>query len=304
MDIYERVGSRIREARTKKDISAKQLADVLDCSLASISNYEKARRWISLVDLERVAEFLGEPLSYFIEENPSDKRSQPPRTFAERKILNAVKSLGEDDPKKLSEKATSLFQRTLEAKYAILFLTNKSAELEFGCFAGIKISLLKKLEDLLSLSASHLKFKLGNKLKTIFDANKPYLIADISSSFSQFGAKRLALLAPSLTDLAKFEAVLLLPLKTNHSPAGLFIACFEKTRDAERWMNSELLVFFCQYAAQVLENARLVEDVKRKDYNPRSSIKIEIEERVPKEIEEKPLEVLPRQVFRVLETPD
>ena len=271
MDIYERVGSRIREARIKKDIPAKQLADALDRSLASISNYEKAKRWISLVDLERVAEFLGEPLSYFIEENPSEKRSQPPHTFAERRILNAVKDLGKFSYKELQEKATSLFRKILEAEYTILFLKRESDELELSSFSGIKIGLLKKLEDLLSLSASNLKIKPGNKLKTIFDTNQPYLIANLASFFSQFGAKRLALLAPSLINLAKFEAGLLLPLKTNHSPAGLCIACFKKTRDAERWVNSELLVFFDQYAAQVLENARLVEEVRRKEQKVRAS---------------------------------
>lgn len=309
MDIYERVGSRIREARVKKDIPAKQMADVLDCSLASISNYEKAKRWISLVDLERAAEFLGEPLSYFIEENPSEKRSLPPHTFAERKILNAIKGLQESDLKNLPEKATSVLQKSLEAKYTILFLINENKEFELTSFSGIKTGLLKKLEDLLSLNVTNLspeaiparpaggrqggKFKLSYKLQTVFDVNKPYLSTNIASSFSQFGAKRLSLLAPSLIDLAKFEAVLLLPLKTNHSPAGLFIACFEKIREAERWKNSELLVFFTQYAAQVLENARLLEVVHRKEQKPppRSSIKIEVEGQVP-QAAEKPQELL------------
>lgn len=263
MDIYDIVGNQIRNARVKKNISAKQLAGVLDCSLASISNYEKAKRWISLVGLEKAAEFLGEPLSYFLEENPSQKGSYVPHPLVEREILKAVKSLQKFTLKELPEKLALLFQKTLAAKYVLLFLMNKDDELKLGNFSGIKKGLLKKLEDLLSLTAENLRLKPGNKLKTIFDLNRPYLITDIASSFSQFGAKRLALLTPSLIDLAKFEAVLLLPLKTNHSGTGLFITCFEKTRDAERWVNSELLVFFCQYAAQVLENARLLEEEKK-----------------------------------------
>ena len=262
MTIYERVGSRIKEACLRKNVTAKQLAGLLGYSTASISNYERAKRWISLVDLERIAEFLGESLSYFIEETPSKKGGKAPQPLAERKILKALKNLRETDPKKLAEKVASLSRKTLEAKYTVLFLMNNKKDFEFGCASGIKSGLRKKLEDLFSTSAANVRFCLGNKLKIIFKSNKNYFTSDIAALISENGVKRLSPLTPSLLSLAKFETVMLMPLKTNYSLAGLLIACFEKTGEAERWMNSELLFLFKEYIAQLLGTVLLLEEVK------------------------------------------
>jgi len=299
MDIYERVGSRIREARIRREVNAKQLAGILDCSPASVSNYEKAKRWISLVDLEMVAEFLGEPLSYFIEENPGKRKNKPPQPITERKILNAIKNLEAFDYKKHPEKVVSVFHKTLGAKYTFLFLMKDGKGFEFGGMAGIKKGLLKKLQDLLSINLLKLKFKPDKKMNAIFKNNRPLLTSDIPSLLN---TKRLALFIPSLLALAKFEAVMLLPLKANHVPVGFIAACFSTTREAERFRNSELLTFFNQYVAQILENARLaalglaerrarqarlLEEAREKKQKVRTSYKIEVEGKAPRAREEK-----------------
>ena len=67
-NIYVKIGKRIRAARTKKGATQRSLAIAIRKSTVAISNYEKGIRWITLVDLKKIAQQLGEPISYFIGE--------------------------------------------------------------------------------------------------------------------------------------------------------------------------------------------------------------------------------------------
>lgn len=70
-DKYKLIGSRIKEARQKKGLSQKDLAEAVGFdSATSISLIESGERKISIVDLEKTAEILNEELAYFIESEP------------------------------------------------------------------------------------------------------------------------------------------------------------------------------------------------------------------------------------------
>jgi len=69
---YRLIGARIKEARQKKGLSQKDLADAVGFdSGTSISLIESGERKMSIVDLEKMAETLNEDLSYFLGTKPA-----------------------------------------------------------------------------------------------------------------------------------------------------------------------------------------------------------------------------------------
>ena len=71
-DKYKLIGAQIREARQKKGMSQKVLAEAVGFdSATSISLIESGERKISVVDLEKTAEVLNEELSFFLGAEPS-----------------------------------------------------------------------------------------------------------------------------------------------------------------------------------------------------------------------------------------
>lgn len=64
-DLYRIIGQRIREARTGR-YSQKELGRLMGYSQAGWSKIELGDSRISLSDLRRVAELLGQPMSYFL----------------------------------------------------------------------------------------------------------------------------------------------------------------------------------------------------------------------------------------------
>lgn len=65
---YQLIGARIKEARQKRGVSQKDLAEKVGFdSATSISLIESGERKISIVDLEKTAEILNEELSYFLD---------------------------------------------------------------------------------------------------------------------------------------------------------------------------------------------------------------------------------------------
>jgi transcriptional regulator with XRE-family HTH domain len=64
---YKYIGSKIKEARQKKGLSQKDLAEAVGFdSATSISLIEAGERKISVVDLEKTAEVLNEDMQYFL----------------------------------------------------------------------------------------------------------------------------------------------------------------------------------------------------------------------------------------------
>lgn len=74
--LYRRIGQRIRRAREAAQMSQEQLAHYLGYSSpATISLYESGQRRISIVDLQRIADHLGLPVSHFLEGGPVPEAS-------------------------------------------------------------------------------------------------------------------------------------------------------------------------------------------------------------------------------------
>lgn len=68
---YKFIGTRIKEARQKKGLSQKYLAEKVGFdSATSISLIESGERKISIVDLEETANILNEELAYFLGTEP------------------------------------------------------------------------------------------------------------------------------------------------------------------------------------------------------------------------------------------
>ncbi len=91
-----KVGERIREVRKSKRIRQKVLARMVGISPGALTNFEKGRRRISLDWLQKIAEALDTPVSYFLPDEKDRSRATPgdPR---ERRLLTAWRQLGKGD---------------------------------------------------------------------------------------------------------------------------------------------------------------------------------------------------------------
>jgi len=91
-----KVGERIREVRKSKRIRQKVLARMVGISPGALTNFEKGRRRISLDWLQKIAEALDTPVSYFLPDEKDRSRATPgdPR---ERRLLGAWRQLGKSD---------------------------------------------------------------------------------------------------------------------------------------------------------------------------------------------------------------
>lgn len=61
----ENIGSKLKTLRKSKKLTQQDVADKLDISRATLSNYEIGRRTPNLKDLQRISEFFGVGLDYF-----------------------------------------------------------------------------------------------------------------------------------------------------------------------------------------------------------------------------------------------
>jgi transcriptional regulator with XRE-family HTH domain len=88
-----KVGERIREVRKSKRIRQKVLARMVGISPGALTNFEKGRRRISLDWLQKIAEALDTPVSYFLPDEKDRNRATPgdPR---ERRLLQLLEHLG------------------------------------------------------------------------------------------------------------------------------------------------------------------------------------------------------------------
>ena len=62
------IGVLLRQARTEKDRSVKDLAERLGVSTRVISDYELGRKVIPVIHLQEIADMLGVSMSYFVDE--------------------------------------------------------------------------------------------------------------------------------------------------------------------------------------------------------------------------------------------
>lgn len=91
-----KVGEQIREVRKSKRIRQKVLARMVGISPGALTNFEKGRRRISLDWLQKIADALDTPMSYFLPDEKERNRATPgdPR---ERRLLNAWRQLGRNE---------------------------------------------------------------------------------------------------------------------------------------------------------------------------------------------------------------
>lgn len=73
MDLYKQIGSRIRQAREALGYSQEELGQLLGYSATAIYYFENGIRKVKIEDLKRIAEILGKPIEYFLQEEPEDE---------------------------------------------------------------------------------------------------------------------------------------------------------------------------------------------------------------------------------------
>lgn len=110
---------RLKELRSERGLSQKELADVLDCSVTVYSRYETGAREPSLDTLIRLADFYGVTLDELVGRAPMDvvvlKENAPPPSEDEYEI---VIEPGEHVPSSddLERRITEIVQRELQKK--------------------------------------------------------------------------------------------------------------------------------------------------------------------------------------------
>jgi len=90
------VGERIRQLRKKKRLRQQTLAGMVGITPGALTNFEKGRRRVSLDWLERIADALDTPVTYFLGEGRGSKKiaAGDPR---EKRLLDAWRLL-KDNP--------------------------------------------------------------------------------------------------------------------------------------------------------------------------------------------------------------
>ena len=108
-----KVGERIREVRKSKRIRQKVLARMVGISPGALTNFEKGRRRISLDWLQKIAEALDTPVSYFLPDEKDRSRTTPgdPR---ERRLLTAWRQMGQKGHKGTNDVLRGDFLQLLE----------------------------------------------------------------------------------------------------------------------------------------------------------------------------------------------
>jgi len=70
--IYRRVGAQVRRARSQRKLTQENLAQALGVSQQTISMIEQGRARLELARLLKLSRVLNQPVSYFIEPEPSN----------------------------------------------------------------------------------------------------------------------------------------------------------------------------------------------------------------------------------------
>jgi len=85
---YKKLGRRIQRAREDAGLSQEQLARMLGCSQPTLSNYEKGKSRVYLAQLQRFAELLNKPASFFLEAMEPTNTDDEPFDEAEDSITS------------------------------------------------------------------------------------------------------------------------------------------------------------------------------------------------------------------------
>lgn len=96
MEIGKLVGRRIKELREMRGLTQAQLANLLDKSVETISNFERGKVLTGLPTLDRLAAVLNVRVKDFFEDIPAQAVRRVESAFAQT-VRNAADLLPEDD---------------------------------------------------------------------------------------------------------------------------------------------------------------------------------------------------------------
>lgn len=96
--IYRDIGKRIQKAREESGMSQEELASALGITQSALSNYELGKRRLYLANLEQLANVLGRPLSYFMEEEVPPGDGGTPEVAGDEVMVEINRLLAELSP--------------------------------------------------------------------------------------------------------------------------------------------------------------------------------------------------------------
>jgi transcriptional regulator with XRE-family HTH domain len=76
MKAYQEIGKKLQKAREEAGLSQDELSKMLGYTQSSLSNYELGKRRLYLVELQRISEILGKPVTYFLEDSKDNETEQ------------------------------------------------------------------------------------------------------------------------------------------------------------------------------------------------------------------------------------
>ncbi len=65
----KQIGRKIQLAREEKGVTQLELSKILGITQAALSNYELGKRRLYLYQIEKIADFLEKPVSYFLDDD-------------------------------------------------------------------------------------------------------------------------------------------------------------------------------------------------------------------------------------------
>lgn len=108
MEIRRRIiGVLLRQARLEAGYTQNELADLLDCPPSRIAGFEFGRADIPLLELEKLAEFLDVPLSYFLDQGITPRGDQ----IASKQEVEGLAQLPEEVRKFMLKPGNLLYVR-------------------------------------------------------------------------------------------------------------------------------------------------------------------------------------------------
>ena len=75
--VYNIIGEKLKKIRTEKGLTQDDISKVIDCSTASIANYEKGEQSIYISDLYKIAIYLDIDIKHFLPTNDEVKKRLP-----------------------------------------------------------------------------------------------------------------------------------------------------------------------------------------------------------------------------------
>ena len=104
-DLRREIGSRLREAREYLDLTQQEVAEALGLPRPAISLIEKGQRRLETVELKRLAELYGRPISDFT----GERVEQQPEEI--RMLMRKAEAMSDQDRKEIVRFADWLLSR-------------------------------------------------------------------------------------------------------------------------------------------------------------------------------------------------